>query len=657
MQIKFLKEKLFKGTGLIQSVVVAIATVSLIVFYLAEFGKNNGYFASADAENPCAPKTCSDAGTGPGSDSLCWTWAGDGCGWQGSSFAGSCVCTRTTQPSPPPGGGFTPRSAEKVCQDFGGGKTNSCSADPNCGRNGGVCCDKGGTNYCCYRDSQTRQDGACYGGGNSGVFCNGNTITNNTGSGVTIKFFKGNEIDNCPISTPSNKPDTNLAPGASINADNCEQIEAVGFCGVCNNNNCGGKVTNPECKYDKVGMEIIPGNPTNGGKITFRAYYADMNFKHGDFDYHDTFTPSGGIISCAGESVNFNPDFYRWTCTVNTTGTLQWTHEWAANEAKNIRCQKTISTNIQTVPTLTPTPTVPVSTTTPTRRPTLTPTPTRRVTLTPTKTPTPTPTGIIISCGDRCISNWNGNPQSQGECPASAPTCYAYSSSEWRCVINPSWSNNGCLPPGVTPTLTPVPTTTPIILRCADNCDPNNNRCPDESHYCIDYANDNRGHICGKSYNQADGPKCEPQPLRCADNCDSNNNRCPGEAPYCIDYTNDNRGYLCGKTYLASEGPKCEDPALRCADNCDPNNNKCPADARYCVDYSNDGRQAICGRQSLAGKGSQCETTYIKPVKPPILGISVPNEIPKTGLSSDLTKGLLEIGIVGVIIRAALLFI
>lgn len=140
------------------------------------------------------------------------------------------------KPGSDTGNACTTRSALQVCQDFGGGETTTCSADPNCGGNGGSCCDKDGTNYCCYGDSQTRRDGACYVGLQNRVVCSGNTITNNTQNTITLNSFSGPGTT-CPFSSPDGQQ--TLGPGESAQAS-CSQLDAPGFCGVCDDSNCGG---------------------------------------------------------------------------------------------------------------------------------------------------------------------------------------------------------------------------------------------------------------------------------------------------------------------------------------------------------------------------------------------------------------------------------
>jgi len=141
------------------------------------------------------------------------------------------------------GGGGIPRSALQVCEAEGGSKTDLCSADPNCGTNGGVCCQKGSTNYCCYGDSQDRQDGACYaGGGQSEITCGGRTMTNNTNETKTVYRFVGSD-NSCPFESPSGEK--SIAPGQSLTAS-CEQLEVPGACGVCDDSACappGGEPT------------------------------------------------------------------------------------------------------------------------------------------------------------------------------------------------------------------------------------------------------------------------------------------------------------------------------------------------------------------------------------------------------------------------------
>jgi len=129
------------------------------------------------------------------------------------------------------------RSALQVCQEFGGTETSQCIADPNCRANGGICCNKGGTNYCCYGDSSTRRDGACYAGGlQTDVTCSGSTITNNTNQSFTVLRFVGDSgHTRCPFHNPAGTK--TLAPGASLTA-NCEQLEVPEKCGVCDDSTC-----------------------------------------------------------------------------------------------------------------------------------------------------------------------------------------------------------------------------------------------------------------------------------------------------------------------------------------------------------------------------------------------------------------------------------
>ena len=559
-------KKLFTGIGLFQTLLIAIIIASFAGYYYSSYkditnpksvlaegqccsgtpecGSNEQ--CVTDTTNGCNPKGICKPKPGPeqgccASDTDCAPWeecriSNGACGTNGKSCGvkqsacknngDSCSgnweccsggCDNTTKKCY--GGQVsTPRSSEQVCNIQGGTKTSMCSADPNCGANGGTCCNKDGKNYCCYGDSATRQDGDCYAGGASGVSCSGNSITNNTGSTIKVRHFRGGAEDlTCPISSAGGS-DSDLLPGQSINAGSCEQIDASGFCGVCDDSGCQPPTTTPPPPPTITPTPILTSTPT------------------------PTSSPTPSNI---------------------------------------------------------PTPTI-TSTPTPTPTGTITPS------ATPTSTPTPTPTPI--SCGNICTSNWEESPQENGECPSDSPTCWAFSTDEWRCVKNPDWNDHGCTPPGSTPT--PTPTNTPT----------------------------------------------QTPSLNCNDSCDVNNNHCPSDSRYCIDYENDDRGYICGKSTIAGEGPKCELPSLSCGDICDQGNNRCPSDASYCIDYTNDGRGPICGRQTLAGDGPQCNITPT-PTKPSVLGTTSPPSVPKTGTDTNLTLGLMEIGMVGVLLRVALLLL
>jgi hypothetical protein len=149
--------------------------------------------------------------------------------------------TSVRNPSPNCGvvcGGEGTRTALQVCQEYGGTESAYCIADPNCKTaNGGVCCDKATVNYCCYGDSQTRRDGACYlGGQQEDVVCGGNTITNKTNKSFNVSRFIGAD-SSCPFESPSGEK--TLAPYSSLTAS-CEQLEVPGYCGVCDSSACSG---------------------------------------------------------------------------------------------------------------------------------------------------------------------------------------------------------------------------------------------------------------------------------------------------------------------------------------------------------------------------------------------------------------------------------
>jgi hypothetical protein len=161
-------------------------------------------------------------------------------------------------------GGSNPRTASQVCTAEGGSATSTCTADPGCTSRGGACCDKSGTNYCCYGDSAGRTDGACYAGGDSGVNCSGTTITNNTGGSVTIRHFTKNPDANnftCPL-TAAGGSDTTLAAGQSTSASGCEQIDAVGYCGVCNDAQCNPPQGTPTATQAPTATPTTPPGAT-----------------------------------------------------------------------------------------------------------------------------------------------------------------------------------------------------------------------------------------------------------------------------------------------------------------------------------------------------------------------------------------------------------
>lgn len=231
------------------------------------------------------------------------------------------------------GGGATPtpRPPEAICQAEGGTLTETCTADPNCITRGGKCCTKNGINNCCYGDSSTKPDGACYAGGASGVSCSGNTIKNNTAPPIEVKIrhFSGSGSDNkCPISAAGGA-DTSLAPGASVSAGGCEQIEAVGYCGVCNDSSCQTVTpttpvtptttvtpTTPpvvgQCRYVKVYDEawtLITDftKIAAGQKIFLTVAGSDNNFDRGRFKINN-----GGFLPSDEGTVqtNANNEFY-----------------------------------------------------------------------------------------------------------------------------------------------------------------------------------------------------------------------------------------------------------------------------------------------------------------------------------------------------------
>jgi uncharacterized repeat protein (TIGR01451 family) len=211
------------------------------------------------------------------------------CGYCGD---GNCGGGEGADNCPQDCGGGNPRTASQVCTDEGGSATSACTADPSCSSKGGACCDKSGVNNCCYGDSASRKDGACYAGGASGVSCSGTTITNNTGQSVTIRHFTKNPATNnytCPL-TAAGGGDTTLGPGQSTSAGGCEQIDAVGFCGACNDAQCnppqGTPTTSQPAKLicpDKNAYRDVSPDQSSFNINPVNNLYPNSNVSRGQF--------------------------------------------------------------------------------------------------------------------------------------------------------------------------------------------------------------------------------------------------------------------------------------------------------------------------------------------------------------------------------------
>ncbi len=122
------------------------------------------------------------------------------------------------------------RSSDQVCQDNGGTPNGTCTDN-------GTACLINGQNLCCYGDAgPDTNDGACY--GRSGIEVNGNIITNTTGQTVTVNRYT-QDINNqsCPLRKYVDS--IQLAPGASMTVGTCEQLDVVGYTGICLDTGCG----------------------------------------------------------------------------------------------------------------------------------------------------------------------------------------------------------------------------------------------------------------------------------------------------------------------------------------------------------------------------------------------------------------------------------
>jgi len=499
---------LFTGIGLVQTIVTVILIVVVASYYnfsyknltnaekaLATVGECcSGTPDCGNAGQQCVTDTnssCNAQGKGvckplPDNAPGCCYSPDDCAPWEECRISNAACNSGKSCGIKEDGASFTPRSPDQVCKDEGGSITNICIADANCKANGGTCCNKGTANYCCYGDSSSRKDGSCYAGGQqTSVTCNGSTITNNTDKTIKIKVFKGQGEDiQCPISSPGGS-DRDLGPGASMSA-HCEQLEAAGYCGVCDDSACAPP----------------PSTATP--------------------------TPPAGR----------------------------------------------------------PTPTA-----TPTLGPTATPTPTATSTPIPTGTSTPSPTStpFLPSCGDTCTSNFNGSPQINGECPESAPTCWAFSTADWRCVVNPDWDDSGCEQPIVTPTPSES---------CYNECDGDDD--------CRD------GLFC----QEVDGvDRCVNSDCSDESDCTCNRN--------CWD--------VCGVDSECPSGLSCQQIG----------------ETKRCVNPS-------CQLQQDCNCQEELTPT---PTKPTVLGAIAPKIVPKSGIPSELTSGLIKIGLVGVLLRFALLLI
>ncbi len=137
-----------------------------------------------------------------------------------------------SEPAPPAGGTTGPRTPQQVCSEKGGSLSSSNQADPNCSTQGGVSCDYGGSNHCCYGDAGSDiRDGKCY---NSGNTC--------TGPYTIQKYSCDSSTGFCSTYVSSYTSSTIPSAEACVqleiigaNGDGCYGIDPAG-----GNVNCGG---------------------------------------------------------------------------------------------------------------------------------------------------------------------------------------------------------------------------------------------------------------------------------------------------------------------------------------------------------------------------------------------------------------------------------
>jgi hypothetical protein len=93
----------------------------------------------------------------------------------------------------------------------------------------------------------------------------------------------------------------------------------------------------------------------------------------------------------------------------------------------------------------------------------------------------------------------------------------------------------------------------------------------------------------------------------------------------------------------------------RCSSDSD-----CPSNFPHCFDRLSDNTAAkvcIINKDWYDGCNSPQATATPTPTKPPVAGAVAPPIAPKAGAPTDLTFGLIQIGLIGIILRLALLFI
>jgi len=95
--------------------------------------------------------------------------------------------------------------------------------------------------------------------------------------------------------------------------------------------------------------------------------------------------------------------------------------------------------------------------------------------------------------------------------PTPVPGCrLSFSLEEGPTVTpGPSATPTPTPPPGATNTPTPGPTS--ALPSCDSSCDVNNNRCPSDAPYCVDYSTDTLGPVCGRQTLAGEGSQCQTQ--------------------------------------------------------------------------------------------------------------------------------------------------
>jgi len=212
------------------------------------------------------------------------------------------------------------RTATQVCGEKGGIASGSCTG-------GGTSCRLGSpTNpylECCYGDANaTARDGSCY-KGNTGQIACGGSIKNVGTSAVTISVnhYTAEPGDRaCPLSQlVSTGQSVTLQPGQEISPENCEQIDAVGYCGACNASGCGADKTpspTPTPVTHKACQNLACAIVTGAGRDTC-ASAADCSHKACVGTACSTIA-GAGVNSCATNANCVHKACQNQSCTTVT---------------------------------------------------------------------------------------------------------------------------------------------------------------------------------------------------------------------------------------------------------------------------------------------------------------------------------------------------